>query len=86
VQNDLILNGAGRQKHDHAIQDRLNKTPNHTKLLDAKAEVEKAYKAFEENAFFVMVDGRQLETLADTIILNDETDVSFLRLIPLVGG
>ena len=54
--------------------------------VDPQAQFEKAIQAFEGNAFIVLVDDRQVETLDDEIALRPETSVSFLKLIPLVGG
>ena len=54
--------------------------------VDPQAQFEMAIEAFEGNAFIVLVDDRQVESLEDEIALRPETDVSFLKLVPLVGG
>jgi len=54
--------------------------------VDPQAQFDKAIQAFEGNAFIVLVDDRQIESLDDEIALRPETDVSFLKLVPLVGG
>ena len=54
--------------------------------VDPQAQFEKAIQAFDANAFIVLVDDRQVETLDDEIALRPETSVSFLKLVPLVGG
>ena len=54
--------------------------------VDPQAQFEKAIQAFEGNSFLVLVDDRQVETLDDEIALHPETSVSFLKLVPLVGG
>ena len=54
--------------------------------VDPQAQFEKAIEAFEGNAFIVLVDDRQLGTLDDQITLHPETNISFLKLVPLVGG
>ena len=54
--------------------------------VDPQAQFEKAVEAFEGNGFIVLVDDRQVETLDDEIALHPETSVSFLKLVPLVGG
>jgi len=54
--------------------------------VDAQAQFEKAVEAFEGNGFLVLVDDRQVESLDDEIALRPETSVSFLKLVPLVGG
>ena len=54
--------------------------------VDPQAQFEKAVEAFEGNGFLVLVDDRQVESLDDEIALRPETSVSFLKLVPLVGG
>lgn len=54
--------------------------------VDAQAQFEKAVQAFDGNSFLVLVDDRQVESLDDEIALRPETSVSFLKLVPLVGG
>ena len=54
--------------------------------VDPQAQFEKAIEAFEGNGFLVLVDDRQVEGLDDEIPLRPETSVSFLKLVPLVGG
>jgi hypothetical protein len=54
--------------------------------VDPQAQFEKAIQAFESNGFLVLVDDRQVESLDDEIALRPETKVSFLKLVPLVGG
>ena len=54
--------------------------------VDPQAQFEKAVEAFEGNGFLVLVDDRQVEALDDEIALRPETDISFLKLVPLVGG
>ena len=54
--------------------------------IDADRQVEVALKAFREGRFLVLLPDRQVETLEETVILNDGDEVSFLRMVPLVGG
>jgi hypothetical protein len=56
------------------------------KKIDWQAQFEKAVEAFERNGFFILVDDRQVESLEDTIDITPETQVSFVKLVPLVGG
>lgn len=53
---------------------------------DCDAQFKKAVAAFRGNQFFVIVDGRQVEVLDEELVLNPDTKVSFLKLVPLVGG
>jgi len=57
-----------------------------TQPVDAEKQIAVALKAFEQNAFFILADNRQLETLDDTVYLHDGLVVNFIKLTPLVGG
>lgn len=54
--------------------------------IDWKKQFDKACEAFERNGFFILVDDRQAESLDDEIELRHGTQVSFVKLTPLVGG
>ena len=54
--------------------------------IDPQAQYEKAIQAFEGNGFVVLVDDRQIDDLDETIELRPDTAVTFVRLVPLVGG
>jgi len=56
------------------------------RLIDPEAQYRKAIEAFEGNGFIVLVNDNQVESLEDRIILSPETTVTFLKLVPLVGG
>ncbi|MFE4194655.1 hypothetical protein ACFRJ9_02225 [Paenarthrobacter sp. NPDC056912] len=49
-------------------------------------EADIAVRGFERNAFFVMVDGRQVCDLTDEIDVLKATEATFIKLVPLVGG
>ena len=56
------------------------------RALDWQAQASAAVAAFERNGFFVFVGDRQVDDLDEELTL-DETDVvSFVKLVPLVGG
>lgn len=54
--------------------------------LDWEKQADVAVKAFAKNGYFVIVDGRQVESLDETVTITADTEVSFVRLVPLVGG
>jgi hypothetical protein len=54
--------------------------------LDWKAQYEAAVKAFQGNGFMILVDDRQLTDLDQVIELRHDSTVTFLKLVPLVGG
>ena len=54
--------------------------------IDWKQQYEKAIEAFETNQILILVDEKQAESLEEEIVVQPGTRVSFLRLMPLVGG
>ena len=56
------------------------------RFVDPNTQYEKAIEAFEGNGFIVLVDDYQVQELDDEISLRPETSVTFLKLVPLVGG
>lgn len=53
---------------------------------DPEAQGYRALEAFKRNAYFVLVDNKQVDELETSIRLTDETVVSFVKITPLVGG
>lgn len=56
------------------------------RLVDWEEQYRRALDAFARNGFFVLVDDRQVESLDEAITIRPGTHVSFVRLVPLVGG
>ena len=54
--------------------------------LDWHEQSRAALEAFGRNGFVLLVDERQIETLDEEIRVRPETQVTFLKLVPLVGG
>ena len=54
--------------------------------LDWKKQFERAIEAFKRNGFFILADDKQIESLDETIEIKLRTQVSFVKLVPLVGG
>jgi hypothetical protein len=54
--------------------------------VDWKKQFDVACHAFEHNGFFILVDDKQAESLDELMALRHDTKVSFVRLMPLVGG
>jgi hypothetical protein len=48
--------------------------------------IDRACRGFETNRMFLIVDGRQVETLDAAFVLTPTSSVTFIRLIPLKGG
>ena len=54
--------------------------------IDWEEQFRKALEAFERNGFLLLVDERQLDDLDQEIELRYDATVTFLKLVPLVGG
>lgn len=54
--------------------------------IDWEAQYARAIDAFGRNGFFILVNDRQCATLDETIEVSPSTQVSFVKLLPLVGG
>lgn len=54
--------------------------------LDWEQQADIACIAFARNGFVLFVGDRQVEDLAEEIDLRTDPEVSFVRLVPLVGG
>ena len=54
--------------------------------IDWEEQYESAVEAFQQNGFLILVNGRQVTELDDIIKILPETSVTFLKLVPLVGG
>lgn len=70
-------------------EQRLNQSvpePKDLRPADVETQVTKALQAFQKNGFFVLVDEHQVESLDEELQLSQITEVSFFKLVPLVGG
>jgi hypothetical protein len=56
------------------------------RYVDAEAQYLLAVQAFGRNGFVVLVSDRQVEDLDAEVDLPAGTEVTFLKLVPLVGG
>ena len=54
--------------------------------IDPEKQFELAKRAFYSNGFILLVDDRQVDELEEEIDIRPETTVTFLKLLPLVGG
>jgi hypothetical protein len=60
--------------------------PKTKRPLDWEAQCRRAYSSFEKNGFLVLVDGRQVTELDVQVDLHPDSEVDFIKLVPLVGG
>lgn len=56
------------------------------RLVDAEKQCQAALQAFERNGFLMFVGGRQVEELDEVVEFAGDAEVSFLKLVALVGG
>lgn len=54
--------------------------------VDPEQQYRSAVEAFGRNGFLVLVGDRQVEELDVELDLRQDTEVAFLKLVPLVGG
>ncbi len=54
--------------------------------LDPEKQFKKAVASFHRNGFLVLVNDRQVDELEEEIEVRPDTTVTFLKLVPLVGG
>jgi hypothetical protein len=54
--------------------------------IDPEKQVDLAERAFYTNGFILLVDDRQVDELEEEIEIRPDTTVTFLKLVPLVGG
>ena len=54
--------------------------------LDWQEQFDKAIEGFQRNAFILLVDDLQVDDLDQLIAISPETQVTFVKLVPLVGG
>ena len=55
-------------------------------FLDWQKQYAKAIASFNGNGFLVFIDDRQITDLDEAVQLTPQTQVTFLKLVPLIGG
>jgi len=58
----------------------------HRRTLDWEKQADTACAAFARNGFVMLVGDHQIEELDEVIDLGTDLEVSFVKLVPLVGG
>ena len=56
------------------------------KKVNWEKQFELACEGFQKNGFFVLIGDRQAETLDESFEVKVDTEISFVKLVPLVGG
>src|SRR5262245_251145 len=62
------------------------RTKREPRQIDWKKQFDVATEAFQRNGFLVLVDDKQTDNLEQEIEIRPGTNVSFVKLVPLVGG
>lgn len=70
-QAELTLNGF-----------RMNKK----RFINLDIQFERAIEGFLSNKFVVLVNDKQIDSLEDEIQIDENTEIAFIKLTPLVGG
>lgn len=55
-------------------------------LIDPEKQVYIALDAFQKNAYFILIDDQQVESLTQEVVIRPDSSMSFVQLVPLVGG
>ncbi len=70
-----------------ATEAALNGDPHRTRAqIDWEQQYALALSAFAANGFLILVDDRQVTGLDTVVALRYDTRVTFVKLVPLVGG
>jgi len=64
----------------------LNDRPPKSRMIDAGRQLTAAIEAFERTRILVVVNDRQVQDLDQPLIVTPDTEVRFIKLVPLVGG
>jgi hypothetical protein len=88
--NDPVFRGLVQPKDAERITDTDHKGYSYQlktrREIDWKEQFESAIQAFQKNGFFILIDDKQAEELDQVVFLGRGTEVSFVRLVQLVGG
>jgi hypothetical protein len=55
-------------------------------IVDWQLQYERAITAFEQKRYIVLVDDRQVSDLDRSIQITTKSTITFLKLVPLIGG
>jgi hypothetical protein len=54
--------------------------------IDAEKQWLIALEAFKKNGYFILIDNIQAESLEQMVVVSENSNISFVKLTPLVGG
>jgi hypothetical protein len=56
------------------------------KEISWEEQFNQACEAFDRNGFFILIDDYQAVSLEEVVSVRVDTEVSFIKLVPMVGG
>lgn len=92
IQEIALLNRkASEYRHTLVLPSNTEAALNNTKkgkqrVIDTQKQINIAVEAFASNKFFILVGDQQVEGLDQVIDISSNVSVSFVRLVPLIGG
>lgn len=76
-----------RNVHQPSMVERELNGNKRTKAIGWQLHFDQAIKAFDQGCLMVLVDEHQAESLDEEVdVIHSKTLVTFLRIVPLVGG
>lgn len=82
-QKEIIFNSLVQPTMTERIMNGIQKE---RKEVSWEEQFSIATKAFENNGYFILINDKQADSLDMMITITPETTVSFIKLIPLIGG
>ena len=79
-----MFRGLVRPNSTETQRNGLNQKP--SKRVDKEAQIEQALASFALNGMIILIDNRQVESLDEVLNLREDSVITFLKLMPLVGG
>ena len=79
-------NAAGRGVFRGLVRPRADAAGTGWRRIDWQEQYARALAGFAANGFLLLVDDRQVSDLDEEVVLRHDTTVTFLKLVPLVGG
>lgn len=59
---------------------------NKTRRINPEEQCRKAIDGYKSNSYIILINNSQPESLDELIEIDENTEISFIKLIPLVGG
>ncbi len=75
-----------QQINDGATSGKIDPADHAAQTVNLATAIDTAIKAFEDGLFFTFVDQAQIESLDTRLSLHEDSHITFLRLVALVGG